>query len=188
MKNRKILIVSAMAVALILAGIGGTYAYLSDSSQTVVNTFLPGQVPPGIVEEFNGILKQNVRITNQGNVSAFVRAAVVVSWKDEQGNIGPDVPALGLDYTLEFASEGWEKQGDYYYCLSSVAPGEETPVLIQTAEQLRFPEGYSLVLEILAQTIQAEGVDFEGRKPVMIAWGVDIQDGNLTAVSGVVRK
>ena len=45
------------------------------------------------------------------------------------------------------------------------------------------PEGYSLSVEILAQTIQADGVDAKGNKPIELAWGVDIVDGNVVAAS-----
>ena len=165
-------------------GISGTLAYLSDRSLTVVNTFLPGQVPPEIGEEFNGLVKENVRVKNQGNVPAYVRCAVIVSWKDAQGDMAPEVPVKDVDYTLQFSDEGWKKQGGYYYCLQEIGPGEETPVLIREVKQISCPKGYALVVEILSQTIQADGLDVEGRKPILLAWGVDITDGTLIVGSG----
>lgn len=181
MKSRRIMMISLLALLLTAAGIGGTMAYLSDRSQTVVNTFVPGQVPPEIQEEFDGLVKKNVRVKNQGNIPAYVRCAVIVSWKDAQGDLAPEVPVKDVDYTLQFSDEGWKKKGDYYYCLQEIAPGGQSPVLIRQGRQLTFPEGYSLVVEIIAQTIQSEGKDETEKRPVQLAWGLDIRNGTLVA-------
>lgn len=184
MKKSGIVILSVLLIALMAAGIGTTAAYLSDKTQTVVNVFHPGAVPPEITEDFNGIVKENVRVKNQGNVACFLRAVVIVSWKDEEGNLASKVPVNGVDYTLDLSGEGWKNQGGYHYCLTPVAPGAESPVLIRKAEQLSYPEGYTLVVEILAQTIQAEGRDSDGKKPIEKAWGVDIQNGTIIIPGG----
>lgn len=180
-RSRRVLLACGSVILLALVGIGGTVAYLSDQSETVVNTFFPGQIPPAITEEFDGAVKSQVCVKNSGNVSAYIRAVVVASWKDEAGNLSPEVPVAGLDYSITYAPEGWEKQGDYYYCLNIVPPGELTPVLISRAEQIIQREGYDLVIEILVQTIQSDGYDQNGSRPIMLAWGVDIQDGVVTA-------
>ena len=39
--------------------------------------------------------------------------------------------------------------------------------------------GYHLTIDIMAQTIQAKGVDAKGNKPIELAWGVDIEGGQL---------
>ena len=42
-------------------------------------------------------------------------------------------------------------------------------------------DGYTLHVEIVSQSIQAEGTNAKGEKPVQLAWGVTIEDGSVTA-------
>ena len=170
-----------LTVLLLLScmGIGGTMAYLTAQTTQIVNTLEPGNVPPHILEEFDGAMKRNVRVKNEGNTDAFIRAAVVVSWKDENGNLAPQVPVLEEDYSIVWSQSGWKKLGAYYYCLTSVAPQNETPALIEAAYQKSTREGYDLVVDILSQTIQSRGMDSQGKAPVELAWNVIIANGEV---------
>ena len=179
---REGMLCATLALCLLMTmvqGVGKTIAYLADGTHQVVNLFQVAQVPPVITEEFDGILKTNVRITNDGNVPAYIRAVVAVTWQDEQGNLAAEAPQEGVDYSVTFGAAGWQSRDGYRYCLSAIEPGKQTSVLIASARQLREKKGYSLVLEILAQTVQAEGTDSFGNRPVELAWGVDIEDGTL---------
>lgn len=183
MRNWKIPVIAA-ALFLASLGIGGTLAYLTDTSDRIVNTFVPGFVPPSVEETFDGCIKENVRIKNDGNISAYIRACVVITWKDAQGNIAPQQPVAGEDYTVEWADSGWQKYKDYYYCLTPVEAGQLTPVLIRKVIQKEKKEAYDLVVEIAAQTIQSDGLDPNGKTPVELAWNVTIQNGSLQSAAG----
>lgn len=180
--HKRITAILLTMVILIAVGIAGTIAYLQTSSADVINEFTPGFVPPEIEEikpEDNENVKKNVSVKNGGNVSAYVRAAIVATWQNDQGNVAPEVPVLGEDYSMTLASDtNWSgKQGDgYYYYKLPVAAGSSTGILIDAAEPLTEYEGYHLVIEILAQTIQSEGVASNGEKPVYQAWKVFVND------------
>jgi len=175
---------TALLVSLILLftmTMGATVAFLIDATQEEKNVFTPAEVPPTIVETWpdDHKVKENVKVTNLGNVDAYIRAAIVVTWQDAQGNVAPVVPGED-DYTLEISTTGgWSaKQADgYYYYLSPVAANDPksdadtTGVLISRATQDVEKEGYTLSIEILAQTIQVEGTDANGKTPVELAWG-----------------
>jgi len=172
-------------VLLITAGVVGTIAYIQTSTPDVANTFTPGYVPPVINEtkpsESNNWTKSNVTVTNNGNVAAYIRVAVAATWRDKDGNIAPFSVATG-DYTVTPATpaNGWVKHTDgYYYYTEPVAPGKPTPVLFEKVTYTA-KEGYELHFQIAASTIQADGVDAKGNKPVALAWGVNIADGAVT--------
>lgn len=160
-------------------GIGSTMAYLTAQTSEIVNTLKPGMVPPQIEEIFDGNLKQNVCVRNNGNTTAFVRAAVVVNWKDKNGNLAPDRPISNRDYSITWSDSGWKKLGDYYYCTSPVEPQNVTPVFLETVYQKTTKTGYDLVVDIAAQTIQAQGIDSQGKTPVELAWHVVIENGDV---------
>jgi len=183
-KNRKAIVMMVSLALVLVMAIGGTLAYLIDSDNSVVNKFLPSDVPNEITEDFDGTVKKDVAVTNNGNVSAFVRAKIVVTWQDASGNVGPTLPVLGTDYSMDIpANTGWVKQGDYYYYTQPVAAKATTGVLIAEAKQLAANEGYQLSIDILTQSVQSEGVDDKGNKPVELAWGVDIVNGNVNAAT-----
>jgi len=171
-KRKTVLVVSL--VLILTMSIGATIAWLVDTTDPKVNAFTPGFVPPEIDEGFDGDVKEDVTVTNTGNVSAYIRAAIVATWQDDQGNIAPKAPVLGEDYSMTLASgTNWsEKQTDgYYYYKLPVAAGGTTGILIDEAKPLVPYDDYHLVIEIMTQTIQSEGVNSEGKTPVELAWG-----------------
>lgn len=141
---------------IIMTCVGVTIAYLSTKTENVVNTFEPGEVPPTINETFTGTLKEDVTVTNNGNVSAFIRAAIIVTWQDSEGNVAAVPPVENEDYEISFGSD-WTKQekSDFYYYKAAVAAGGTTTELIEKAYQLKEYSGYQLHIEIVTQTIQS---------------------------------
>ena len=173
------------AVVLVLgAAIGGTVAWLATNTPGLTNTFTPGKVSCTVVESFDGTTKSDVKIQNTGNTDAYIRAKVVVTWKDAAGNVyGGATPVEGTDYTISYSTSGWTQVGDYRYCTQPVAPDAPnnlTPVLINSASPVdgKAPEGYALSIEILAEAIQSSPAS-----AVQEAWGVTIADGNVMAVT-----
>lgn len=159
-----------VAVIVLLAGaVGGTWAFLVAQSEPVQNNFTYAHVSCTINEEFDGTTKSNVKIQNTGDIPAYVRARIVVTWKDAKGNVSSTVPVKNTDYTIAFNEneKDWTQQGDYWYCKTAVDAGEETPVLITKCEKKgNAPKDYDLSVEILADAIQSEPAS-----AVTEAWG-----------------
>lgn len=188
----KKLTVLVSLLLILTVGMGATLAYLSTSSRDVVNVFEPGKVPPTINEpEWNNKVKENVTVSNNGNVPAYIRAAISVSWqkeiRDDAGNvietqIAPYKPTDD-DYTMTIAANtGWVESTDgfYYYTSPVAAEGGTTGVLINRAVQTKEnADGYQLVIDVLAQTIQADGtVDgtANGKSVVAEVWSSGVSD------------
>lgn len=159
-----LLLLAALALML-TAAIGGSLAWLQDEPQVVQNTFTPGEVPNHVEEKIEGNVKNDVSITNDGNVDAYIRAAVIVNWVDEEGNISGTAPVYGTDYSWDMTMDGWKLGEDgYYYHLAPLASGESTGILFTTCEANE-KKGLRLSVEIMGQSIQALGVT--GGKPVV---------------------
>lgn len=145
------------AVIVLLAGaVGGTWAFLVAQSEPVQNNFTYAHVSCAVKETFDGTTKSNVQIQNTGDIPAYIRARIVVTWKDASGNVSA-VPVKDSDYTMTVGT-GWTKGTDgYWYCNTAVAAGGETPVLITKCEKKgTAPKDYDLSVEILADAIQSE--------------------------------
>ena len=161
MKKKPILTL-AMMVLLLTVAVGGTIAYLVTSTDQVQNQFTPGKVTSQVKEEWteNGTEKKNVTISNTGNVDAYIRAAIVVTWKDSAGKTMPEVPRVGTDYTISTGSD-WEQSGDYYYYNKKVAPGASTTNLINSCIATgngNYTDERKLCVEVIGSAIQAEGM------------------------------
>lgn len=181
-RNRKPALLM-MALALLLGAIvGSTLAYLFTNTDSVTNSFVPAKITTDITEDFKDNVKNNVQVKNTGDVEAYIRAAVVVTWQDSEGKVYPTALVEGTDYTVTWTMDGWTKHTDgYYYYTSSVAPSASTGVLLTDCKPVegKAPENYHLVVEILSSAIQSEPVD-----AIRDAWGVTISNGNVTAVTG----
>ena len=188
MKTKKPVALVAILVLLCCA-VAGTVAYLVTSTDPVTNTFTPAEVKTEVTENFvkdedGKFVKSDVQIKNTGNIDAYIRAAVIVNWADDKGNVS-GTPVKDTDYvmdlnivTRENPNAPWFKGSDgYYYCKTSVAPDGSTPALINTCEPAAnmAPEGYALQVTILADGIQSEPAD-----AVIQAWGVTVANGTIS--------
>lgn len=163
-KKRLSAIIAAAVAAVTLATVGSTLAFLVAKTDTIENIFTPSKVSCAVVEDnftANNTVKSGVKIENTGNTDAFIRAAIVVTWKDAGGNVyGAKVPVAGTDYTISLNEEDWNfvtSDGCYYYN-GSVGAGEFTEDLINTCAPVagKAPKGYTLSVEILADAIQSK--------------------------------
>lgn len=174
----------ALSLALILTfAIGGTIAFLATNTQDVKNSFAPSQVSCVVEETFENNVKTNVTVKNTSDIDAYLRAAVVVTWQNANGDVLGVKPVKGEDFTMKLG-DGWDTDttDGYYYYPTAVKPGESTEKLIEKCEVLKAaPEaGYTLHVEIIASAIQAEGEPTSdevkalgtGNTPVEQAWGV----------------
>ena len=203
MKNckRKYAVLLVCLLLTVAVVVTGTIAYIFTTSDPVTNTFKP--VLPGIEipEEMNDTIKENATIQNTGEVDSFLRAKIVVSWQNDDGEVYPSIPILGeasnpdADYTMVNGAN-WQKVGDYYYYNKIAAPGQpavteendeiiygtgvtEADMLIISAEVIGDApaKGYTLHIEILGQAIQAQPLD-----AVKEAWGMTYAEANGTGV------
>lgn len=149
----------AAIVLILTVTVGGTLAYLIDTKGPITNTFTPGKVNIKVDESFNGSTKSNVAITNTGNVDAKIRAMIVVTWQKD-GVIYPEAPVAGVDYEIKgLTGEGWTPNGEWYEYGPTVAPNNATTYLFTSCAPVagKTPEGYHLVVDVIAEAIQAEG-------------------------------
>ncbi len=182
---------AAAAVALIATlAVGGTLAWLSAYTQPVKNTFVMGTVPPQVTENFeNHRVKEDVAVTNTGNIPAYIRVALVCTWQDDNENVVGEPASLdnltidwgteGSSGTADNPGNGWIKIGDYYYYTQPVAAGTTTPNLIDSATVKDDPatNGYHMNLQVIADSIQANPTSV-----VEEQWGVSVgSDGNISA-------
>ena len=89
---------------------GTVVAYLAASTTPVINSFqAETDADPQIQETMKDNVKTNVTVkVPDTGYSVYVRAAIVITWKDEHGNVLPQAPAQG-DYSLTLGS-GWQKK------------------------------------------------------------------------------
>lgn len=168
---RKEFVLLVSVFAMIAGVVGGTVAYLVADTEPLTNNFDLAEVSCRVEEEFDNQIKENVKIQNTGDIPAYIRAKVVVTWKDEDGNVYGQAPIEETDYTIQFNEGVWKREGDYWYYDEPVAPVTEnncyTPVLINRCSSSGTePEGYHLSVEILAEAIQSEPT-----KAIQEAWG-----------------
>lgn len=158
--TRPVLLLLSLVLMLAI-GAGGTLAFLIDTTPEVKNVFEPGEITTTVVEDFDKNTKENVRIQNNVNssIAVYIRATWTANWVKDSEIVAPAVQ--GTDYTvtnLAVTGSGWQKNGDYYYYTSAVAPGGYTGYLFTKLEPVAAaqPEGAHLEVTILSQAIQAE--------------------------------
>lgn len=185
-KRKQILVL--LAGVLLLAGVVGTFAWLSVTG-VLVNEFGFGSVTPSVDETLEGNVKSDVRIANAGSAPAYLRVAVDIYWQDQHGARLWDEPVEGTDYTIEWGDKGdaaatnspsfWVLASDgFYYWTSPVAPLGKTDVLIKSVSEKK-ADGKNLVVDISTQAIQSTPDD-----AVTEAWNCTVKDGVLVPPHG----
>ena len=167
-RSRRPLLLLASLVLLLALAVGGTVAWLNSSSGPVTNTMIPGQVPITINEKFENGTKSDVSVTNNGNIDAYIRVAIVANAVDEKGNI---IAGKAPSYTVN--EEKWQLLDGYYYYKGAVAPDGTTEQLFKGKGDVKVTGGE---LNILAESIQVLG-GINGETASVYAWGHSF-DGN----------
>ena len=163
-KGNKVTWLYALSIVLLLLSVctTGAFAYLKLSTDTTDNSFNSAEsVNPQIIETFDvdKNIKKNVKVNvKDTGYSVYVRAAVVVTWRDSSGNVYVMPPQEGVDYSISYGKQ-WTKNDDYWYYNSVVVSGKETDCLITECKPLKKApvEGYTLNVKVVAQTIQSAG-------------------------------
>lgn len=181
-------IVALLVGILLLAGVVGTFAWLSVTG-VLVNEFGFGTVTPTVDETLEDNVKSDVTIANTGTAPAYLRVAVDIYWQDQNGARLWDEPVAGTDYSIVWGSvsdasasnnaSSWVVASDgFYYWTSPVTPKGKTSVLIQKVTEHK-ADGKNLVVDISAQAIQSTPDD-----AVKEAWGCTVKDGVLVPPHG----
>ena len=164
MKQNKKSIVLLVSLALLLTvTVGGTLAFLVAVDGPLTNTFTPSEITTEVEEKLDGQTKKDVKIQNTGDIDAWIRATVVITWQDKDGNVYGQMPVAGTDYSISYdLANGWVKGDDgFYYWTKPVAAEKETGVLIKSctvggATAVAPPSGYNLNVEIIGSGIQSK--------------------------------
>lgn len=164
---KKLLALLLLAGCLSLLGAGPALAVLITQSYDVENVFDVAKSSVDIYEEFTSTKKTDVKILNDedSDMPVYVRARVLVTWKNNNGDVAPRLPQEGKDYYVTWGSwkntppaadNKWFAVGDTYYYASPLDPGEMTANLIDecTSEDDSTPSGYALHVEIVASSMQ----------------------------------
>lgn len=188
---------ATLLVSLVLVlgvAVGGTVAFLSTRTDSKENTFTPSKVTCEVTETFNNNVKSNVAVKNTGDTTAFIRAAINVTWmKDAEAGteyeaanqtVSAKVPLKGTDYSITLAeNNNWIQGADgYYYYQLPVNPQDSTEVLIEDCKLLgsaSVPDGYHLSVEIVASAIQSAPDSV-----VQSMWHVTVENGKITSANG----
>lgn len=178
----KSIILSVVLVSILAAAAGSTLAFLVTRTDSVKNTFNYSNVACMVKEEAftNGtsVEKSNVRVLNTGDTESYIRAAIIVTWKDSVGNVYAMEPQKDKDYTITINDSDWFEKDGFYYYTKPVSPQEETGILIENCSiNGSGLEGYGLSVEILASAIQSKPT-----KAVEKSWDVTVD------TNGYIRK
>lgn len=185
-KRKQIMVL--LAGVFLLAGVAGTFAWLSVTG-VLVNEFGFGSVTPSVDERVDNDVKSDVAVKNSGSAPAYLRVAVDIYWQDQNGARLWDEPVAGTDYTIEWgvvsdasatnSASSWVVATDgFYYWTSPVAPMDKTGVLIKSVSEKK-ADGKNLVVDISTQAIQSTPDD-----AVAEAWGCKVKDGVLVPPYG----
>lgn len=182
----KSIIVLASLVLLLCAVVTPTLAFLLDQSDPIRNVFQNSVVTSQVDEDpFEGTTKTNVTIRNTGDTQAWIRAAIIVTWKDgENGNVYGGAPVAGTDYNISLNTTDWIKGSDgFYYHKAPVDPAQNTKVLINSCApvEAKTPAGYGLNVEIISSAIQSKPASAFAKWQ---AQGVKLNDAGTAIIAG----
>lgn len=188
MKTKKLIIITSLVLILAMALTGTVYAILHGASNTATNTLTPdSDNTPEVAETFENGVKYNVKFTNTADYSVYVRAAVVVTWQNADGEVHSVRPVYNTDYKLTLNVSDWieDAANGLFYYKKPVAKGGSTTYLIDDCKQKgTAPAGYTLHVELVCQTVQAKGTTDGGNVPAVVdAWGVTLNGDDISAVT-----
>lgn len=152
--NRQFVLLVSV-VALMVGMVVGSLAYLFTSTGPVQNTFTPALPEVTIPEDFNKEIKKDVKVQNNSDFPAYVRATYTVYWLDANGNVDATVPKSA--YSIEINEDDWKKlDGVYYYTNGAVDADGTTSNFINICKPMNTaPVGYKLVVDVSAEVVQA---------------------------------
>lgn len=194
-RSRKSAALLVSFLLLLAVTVGGTIAFLTDSAGPIVNLFNPSKVTTSVGETLDGTIKRDVKIQNTGDTDAWIRASVVITWQDAEGNVYGQAPIAGTDYAITYNVDEnktdttkWYlgNDGFYYWPSPVVAETGETGVLINsctTDKSIIVGSGedavtYYLTVEILGSGIQSKPAEVFNERWARSGLSVDGSDAD----------
>ena len=175
MKPRKIAFLLLVSVVTLATISGSVVAYMVKRTQFKENTFTPAVVTCELHEVKNAdtTKKTSITVENTGNVNAYMRVRLVSYWVDPATGAIAAKPSPVVSFTPGL---GWVVgSGNTYYYQAPVAPGDTTYELLGSAITLTSLDGLVQVVEVFAETIQAQPTT-----AVIDSWGVNLSSsGNV---------
>ena len=173
-----------VAVALVLsASAGAVYAYLKMTADQAADNLTVEEDYAVVLDDWS-IMVGATPVPDDG-YSVYVRAVASAMWKDSNGHVVNGVPEGCVSTGSVNTDEGWFSGSDGYLYYSSPVPFGGTTSPIYTGVTKTEANGYTLTLNVFAQTIQAVG-STDGETPVAAvndAWGNAVKvnaDGTLS--------
>ncbi len=179
----KVALVTIITLTMIAISAAVIAKYFNSSNQ-LENNFTPGVYDTPMISDTvekdtdSSFYKSNVVVTVGSNdYPVFVRANLVITWQNDSGEVYGQPPVPEKDYTIEYNKTDWTLGSDgYYYFNHIVQSGGSTKPLINADQKLKqtgkAPDGYTMHVEVIAETIQALGKTSDNKTAVMDAWGV----------------
>jgi len=147
-------ILAVSLLLLLVAGVVGTVAYFSMGTETIQNTFIPTKVTTEVTCSEGGA----VTVKNTGDIDAWIRVAVTVTWQqDGRENF---IYGQAPNYSIS-KSDSWILGNDgFYYYNKAVAPNQVIEGLtVDTSTAGEAPAtGYSLTVSVAASGLQSKPV------------------------------
>lgn len=164
------IIAAVMAVSVV--------AYVAVTTPQVKNVFEGGHVSCEVTEQFDGVTKSQVNVTNTGDVVAWLRVQLLSYRVNESGKrIGGNAPLPAFQ-----PGAGWVFHDGFYYYTKPVQPGQqpEVPLIASmTLQKYGDADGGRQVVEVLAEAIQSTPDE-----AVHTGWGVQIAPDTVTPHTG----
>ena len=107
--SKRLLIIIISLLITVCAATGGTVAYLMAQTPEVENSFDPVFVSCRVSESFDGITKTDVKVTNTGDITAYIRATFIPMWKADNGAVHSSTPVQDSNFQLTLGSDKWVK-------------------------------------------------------------------------------
>ena len=186
-KKRKVIFIAILLVILFttMTVVLGKYVHTSsplEAKYTISSYNTPTIKDEVAKDEQNRFYKDDLTVSvSDCGYPVYVRVALIVTWQKD-GNVYGQQPVegTGKDYLITYNTDDWFLGADgYYYCKNPVPSGGTTPALMKKDEQAikqigdAPDEGYTMHVEVAAETIQAVGSTDSNTKAVMDAWGMD---------------
>ncbi len=161
-------VILALAVSVIAVS---AFAYLLVQGRAHSSLDMANEVTPSIDD-------YAVNVGETG-YDMYVRAAVTVNWVNGK-QIYALSPKVSTDYNISFDTTNWFYKDGFYYYKKPVASNANTTALVSAFEMIGTPPtGYTLTLNMVAQTIQAKGTtDADNTPAVEDAWKSVTVDGS----------
>lgn len=140
--------IAALVLTLIVfsVAVGGTLAYITERTKTLVNTFTPTEI------KISSWTYDD--LINSGDTPVYVRATFVAAWvsDDEAKTVWSEDPQMGIDYTLTVSNNWFLASDGFYYRKATLNAAQSVDFVHAT--QLTEKEGYTLRIMVAYAAMQ----------------------------------